>query len=201
MLITNFFPLTNRTSHLENAFGVRFRIPRSAYTLHRNVAVSFAVFSESTVAFKSRNFCLIFGYLISFLFSFQLRMSSKAILCSFSNNSPFQHHRVTVSFLSVRRNLQSRTAAQPVRRDETKTRRASIGMAPRQNPYTYQLPPLPVPPLQQTLDKYTKSLEPLLSDGELQHTQKVRLKHREICFHFSARIKHGPHIFTGLMKC
>lgn len=40
-------------------------------------------------------------------------------------------------------------------------------------PYTFALPPLPVPPLKQTLDKYYRSLVPLLSEGELKHTKKV----------------------------
>ncbi|XP_055338487.1 carnitine O-acetyltransferase-like isoform X2 [Paramacrobiotus metropolitanus] len=43
----------------------------------------------------------------------------------------------------------------------------------KENPYPHALPPLPVPPLSQTLEKYYKSLKPFLSEGELRHTKKL----------------------------
>ena len=46
--------------------------------------------------------------------------------------------------------------------------------------YQENLPSLPVPPLQQTLDRFLSSAAPLLSDDELKHAEKVkfRMKYR-----------------------
>ena len=38
----------------------------------------------------------------------------------------------------------------------------------------YSLPHLPVPPLQQTMDKYLRSVRPLVTDEEFASTQEVR---------------------------
>ncbi|CAI5743269.1 unnamed protein product [Peronospora destructor] len=39
--------------------------------------------------------------------------------------------------------------------------------------YQDELPPLPLPPLEQTLEQYAQSCEPLLTTGELEHTKAV----------------------------
>ncbi|TMW62458.1 hypothetical protein Poli38472_005076 [Pythium oligandrum] len=46
---------------------------------------------------------------------------------------------------------------------------------PSERTFQYQdeLPPLPLPPLEQTLERYIKSCEPLLSEQELEHTKAV----------------------------
>lgn len=38
------------------------------------------------------------------------------------------------------------------------------------------LPRLPVPPLQQTLDKYLKTIKPITSEVEFNHTQQVGVR-------------------------
>lgn len=42
-----------------------------------------------------------------------------------------------------------------------------------------KLPPLPVPPLKATLDKYLKSIEPFLTEEELAKTQQICEKFQE----------------------
>lgn len=62
------------------------------------------------------------------------------------------------------------------------------GMKGRMFSIQADLPNLPVPPLQQTLDKYLKTVKPITTEAEYNHTQQVCMRtvvcmHTAVCMH------------------